>query len=301
MKTLDKPKYLIDCEQGLLRTVRFNENGQFALTTGTDRCIKLWRPTKLLHLKTYKGHSADVIDCQSNYDSSQLSSCSNDRSIIVWDVETGKILRRFRHTAPLNNVCYGPHSSTIISSSIDGIVRIYDIRAVNSWEPLQQLIDAKDSVTCCKASDREIITGSLDKCLRTYDVRKGRLVVDTLTQPIGNICISQSNLCLLITCLRGSVVLVDKENPLVLNNFQGNVNKLFRIESVFLLNDSHIASGSEDGKVYIWNSLQTKPLQALVHNNNQSKSQVIQSLSSDNIDSLLTGCGTHLYQWIIDI
>lgn len=297
MRVIDEPLAKIDCQQGVLRAVRYNVDGQYALTCGSDKTVRLWRHSKGLLLKTYKGHSADVIDCHSNHDNSQLASCSNDRSLIVWDVESGKILRRFRNLAPLNNVCYGHESTTVAISSIDGIVRIYDLRAVNAWEPIQTLTEAKDSVTCCKISGHTIYTVSLDKSLRTYDTRAGKLFVDTLNKTIGHLSLSKTDLCLLVTFLRGSIVLVEKEGPHILNEFFGNISSLFKMETEFLSDDCLLASGSEDGRVYIWDTLESAP--QIVLNHKTDRNQVIQSLSTDGKSSILTACDKYLYQWTV--
>lgn len=39
-------KSQIDCQQGAVRAVRYNVDGNYALTAGSDRTIKLWNPTK---------------------------------------------------------------------------------------------------------------------------------------------------------------------------------------------------------------------------------------------------------------
>lgn len=222
-------------------------------------------------------------------------SCSNDKSLIVWDVETGKLQRRFRNLAPFNSVCYGPESNTVLASSVDGTVRIYDNRAVNAWEPIQSLTEASDSVTCCKVANNLIFTTSLDKGLRTYDVRNGSLSIDTLHMPLNYVSVSQENGSLLVGCLRGNPLLVDRREAKIVGEFSGHENKLFKIESTFVLDDSSLASGSEDGRVYIWNLTSGEPKLALQHAG--ISPPIIQTISSDSLDYLLTGCGNFMFMW----
>ena len=247
-------------------------------------------------MKSYKGHSADVIDCQANADSSQFVSCSNDKSLIVWEVESGKILRRFRNLAPFNSVCYGHEANTALAGSLDGTLKIYDLRALNAWEPIQTLGEASDSVSC-KVHEHLIFSTSLDKKLRTYDIRKGILSVDTFHAPLNYISPSRNASSLLVTCLRSSTLLVDRTEGQLLNEFKGNENKLFKLESTFLLNDCSVAAGSEDGNVYIWDTVEVgkQPKIALVHPN--LITPVIQSISSDSLDYLLTTAGSSMFMW----
>ena len=77
-------------------------DGNYCVTCGADKTIKLWNPHKLedtgtgLLLKTYSGHGYEVIDAQCSCDSSQLCSCSLDKTVFVWDVATGKITNKYR-------------------------------------------------------------------------------------------------------------------------------------------------------------------------------------------------------------
>jgi mitogen-activated protein kinase organizer 1 len=297
METRDEPLVKIDCKQGLIKAVRFNEDGQYAITCGSDRTIKLWRPIKELQLKCYRGHSAEVIDAEAKPDNSQFISCSNDKSVIVWDVENGKILRRFRNLAPFNTICYGHEATTVFAGSVDGTVRIYDLRAFNAWEPIQTLTEANDSITCCRVSSHYIFTTSMDKCLRTYDIRQGKLTIETMSVPMNYVSVGQDASTLLVSCLRGSVLLVDRLNGGILNEYHGNENKLFKIESSFAMKDTMVVAGSEDGHVYIWGSVDTEPKLALKHSN--ISPPIIQSISSDTLDHLLTACSNYLLLWSI--
>ena len=86
--------------QGAVRAVRFNHDGNYCLTCGSDKLLKLWNPHKAVLLKTYSGHGYEVLDAVGSSDNSRLASCGADKTVVQWDVATGQILRRFRgHTA----------------------------------------------------------------------------------------------------------------------------------------------------------------------------------------------------------
>lgn len=46
-----------DCNQGAIRAIRFNKDGNYCITCGADKTVKLWNPYKQLKLQTYVGHS----------------------------------------------------------------------------------------------------------------------------------------------------------------------------------------------------------------------------------------------------
>lgn len=89
----------LEGHQGAVRAVRFNYDGNYCLTCGSDKLLKLWNPHKGVLLKTYTGHGYEVLDAAGSGDNSRLASCGADKTVVHWDVATGQILRRFRgHT-----------------------------------------------------------------------------------------------------------------------------------------------------------------------------------------------------------
>lgn len=79
----------------------------------------------------------------------------------------------------------------IVSGSYDRTVKIWDMRS-NNYRPIQTLDDFGDSVSSLYVAKEEIVTGYVQKinfahecrcvdgCVRTYDIRKGKLIVDNL-------------------------------------------------------------------------------------------------------------------------
>jgi mitogen-activated protein kinase organizer 1 len=56
--------------------------------------------------------------------------------------------------------------------------------------PIQVLEDAKDSVTSVQIKNFEIITGSVDGRLRTYDLRAGHLSTDVVGRASFNVSLT---------------------------------------------------------------------------------------------------------------
>jgi mitogen-activated protein kinase organizer 1 len=78
------------------------------------------------------------------------------------------------------NACdFNADASILASGSYDATVRIWDCKSQNRT-PIQVLDDAKDSITSIQIKNYEIITGSVDGKLRTYDLRAGQLFTDVV-------------------------------------------------------------------------------------------------------------------------
>jgi len=176
---------VLSCKQGAVRAVRFNVDGNYCLTCGSDKSLKLWNPQRGILLKTYTGHGYEVLDAQSSGDNSHICSGGMDKSVVLFDVSTGQAIRKYRdHAGTVNCVCFNEESTVILSGSLDCSLRAWDVRSRKN-QPIQILDEAKDSVTSVQVSDHEILTGSADSKVRRYDLRVGKLVSDF----VGSKCI----------------------------------------------------------------------------------------------------------------
>lgn len=48
--------------EGAVLAARFNADGNYCLSCGKDRTIRLWNPHRGIHIKTYKSHGREVRD-----------------------------------------------------------------------------------------------------------------------------------------------------------------------------------------------------------------------------------------------
>lgn len=48
--------------EGGVLAARFNTDGNYVLSCGKDRTIRLWNPHRGIHIKTYKSHAREVRD-----------------------------------------------------------------------------------------------------------------------------------------------------------------------------------------------------------------------------------------------
>ncbi|XP_072704401.1 WD repeat domain-containing protein 83 isoform X1 [Ciconia boyciana] len=168
----------LECGQGAVRAVRFNVDGNYCLTCGSDKTLKLWNPHKGTALRAYQGHGYEVLDATGSFDNSQLCSCGADKTVVLWDVATGQVVRKYRgHAGKVNCVQFNEEATIIVSGSIDSTVRCWDCRSRHP-DPVQVLDEAKDGVSSVKVSDHEILSGSVDGRIRRYDLRAGQLYSD---------------------------------------------------------------------------------------------------------------------------
>src|SRR5579859_545216 len=80
-----------------------------------------------LCLQTLEGHGSWVRSVVFSHDSRQLASGSNDRTVKIWDAETGKCLQTLEgHGSSVTSVVFSHDSRQLASGSRDGTVKIWD-------------------------------------------------------------------------------------------------------------------------------------------------------------------------------
>ena len=136
------------------------------------------------------------------------------------------------------------------------------------------LDDARDGVSALAVWDKEVITGSTDGRIRTYDVRMGRCTVDVQAGPVTSLCLGRDGRTMLVGCLDGKIRLMDRESGGCLRSFPpddkmvveegGYKNESLRLQSCLAVNDSVVLSGSEaDGRVRAWDVLSGKQVESV--------------------------------------
>lgn len=306
-----------DCNQGAVRAVRYNVDGNYCLSCGSDRKVKLFNPLTGLLLKTYAGHGDEITDSTGSCDSSFILSASMDKSIIYWDVMTALPVRRIRnHLGGVTAVKFNLESNVAISGSRDNSVQMFDIRS-RSVEPVQTLKEAKDCITDLIVTENKIISSSIDGYIRYYDIRagepnlnsfltrkvlniffSGELTNDKIGIPIHALAITSDGQCLLASCQDESIRLVDQSEGDILTEYKGHKgSKDYRIECNVLKGDGYVLTGSSFGQVVIYNFLEANEVKRL---NLGGKSAITSLCRHPTDDQILFACGRDVQLWSLN-
>lgn len=266
----DKLLTMMGGHEAAVHAVRYTHDGSYCMTASADRSVRLWNPNKLdpsgdgaLLIKAYSGvHGYAVLDVAIFTDKSRFVSAGQDRSCYLWDVMGSRVLRRFQaHSHKINSIALNAESTVLFTASYDQTVKCWDLRAQNSRDAIQVLGDFKDSVTSVRVTDHSVVAGSVDGCVRVYDLRMGRLHTDDLRRPVTSVDLSADGKLCLAACMgeedvaEGMLQLLELDSGKQLRQFKGHVHNYYRTEACFSSDHVHVHAGDESGGVVRWNML----------------------------------------------
>jgi serine/threonine-protein kinase len=124
-----------------------------------------------------KGHTHQLIETVAvSADNRLILSSGYDNTVRLWDMRTGKEIRRFvGHKGLVHGLAFTADSKRVVTSGSDGTVRLWEVATAKE---IRQLPGHKGAVRCLALSsdDKLLLTGGGDKTLRLWEVDTGKEV-----------------------------------------------------------------------------------------------------------------------------
>jgi WD40 repeat protein/S1-C subfamily serine protease len=137
--------------------------------------------------RRFQGHSDAVLSVVASPDGLRLLSGSKDRTMILWDRDTGRVLRRFRQQGGwIQSVAISPDGRRALSGGEDTVVRLWDLesgdvvrefRGHTEW--VFSVAFSRDGRLVYSASGGRYLgvwRDGIDSAIRVWDVETGREV-----------------------------------------------------------------------------------------------------------------------------
>jgi WD40 repeat protein len=137
-------------------------------------------PSRKQRLDVLKGHKGGINCLAFSVDGKVLVSAGQDKTIMVWDPESGKLLRTLSgHSEPILAVAFAPREAVLATASRDGTVRVWN--ADNGRERAQGKHDRPvNSVAFCPVEEpggqKLLATGGSDRTVRVWRARGCQLL-----------------------------------------------------------------------------------------------------------------------------
>ena len=268
--------------------VRFTRDSAYLLSTTKERrLIHLWNPRSGTYISSFRGHGKQVRDVDIEHSNARFVSCGGDYDVFKWDVESGRIVSKYRgHERDVNAVRYDERNCAVFASGgSDCSVRLWDARMCACVQVLARE-HFKDTVMSVDwVGGASLITGSVDGCVKEFDVRQGRVIVDDVADPVTSVYATERYLLaacmgmcwsvcdryslvrhesLMLTCSRfvlghhfpgRDIKLVDRANGSLLQSFCGHKHTYSKLTALLTPDEQNVISGSEDGFICVWETL----------------------------------------------
>ncbi|MBE9077385.1 hypothetical protein IQ241_08755 [Romeria aff. gracilis LEGE 07310] len=265
------------CNQ--INAVALSPDGQTLACVSLDQTVKLWDAQSGNCFKTWQSHTdwafpvaiapAAQLSAAAHLESADnlLITGSSDRSIRLWNIETGKNFSTLQgHTDQVFSLSVSAASQRLASGGTDRTVRLWSL---SSGQCLRTLQGHRDWVrTVALSSDGSfLVSGSDDQTIRFWDVNTGQCL-KTLNDggQVYSIALSRDATTLASGSTDPTVRLWDVETGCCIKTFVGHTNRVF---SVALSPDGQtLASGSTDCTIRLWNTATGQCLRTLAGHEN---------------------------------
>ncbi|RDA94460.1 hypothetical protein CP533_2239 [Ophiocordyceps camponoti-saundersi (nom. inval.)] len=228
MKFPYKPVAHLLGSNGPIHAVAYSASpGTYILSGSSDRSIRLYKPLvedgsgEGRLIQTYAAHGYEVLSIDVSSDNERFVSGGGDRAVFLWDVSTATTTRRFggENAGRIHSVRFaGEGDSVVVSAGFDTAVRFWDVRS-RSYKPIQTLADARDAITCLAVRGPDVVAGSVDGRVRSYDVRMGRCVTDVFAASVTSVSLTRDARAMLVGSLDSRLRLMDRDNGACLRTF----------------------------------------------------------------------------------
>src|SRR5262245_55778815 len=119
------------------------------------------------------GHAREVTACAMTPDGRRVVSVSADRTLKVWDLETGRALATLEGHADWVTACaVTPDGCRVVSASADQTLKVWDLETGRAVATLE---GHADEVTACAVTSdgRRVVSASADQTLKVWDLETG--------------------------------------------------------------------------------------------------------------------------------
>ena len=166
---------LFKCKRSGVDSIALSNDGIWAVTQGLN-CAQLWNCENREESYSFP-HDDNVTSVALTPDGKKALSGSEDKTVRLWDCQTGEEIHIFRgHIREINSVALSTDGKRALSGSSDNSVRLWDCQTGEQIKILEMLHRDVVSSVAFSPDGKRVLSGSWDKSVRLWDCQTGEMI-----------------------------------------------------------------------------------------------------------------------------
>ena len=200
-----------------------------------------------------EGHESVVRSVSFSPDGKTLATGSGDKTLKLWNVETGKEIRTIKgHEGVVYSVSFSPDGKTLATGSEDKTIKLWN---VETGKEIRTIKGHEGSVLSVSFSPdgKTLATGSEDKTIKLWNVETGK-EIRTIKGDEGfvySVSFSPDGKRLATGSTDNTIKLWNVETGKEIRTLKGHESPVYSVS--FSLDGKTLATGSDDNTSKLWN------------------------------------------------
>lgn len=133
-------------------------------------------------IKKLDGHTAAVNGVAILADGAQVVSGSDDKTVRIWQVDNGQVVRQFETPSPIKSLCLSGDGKQIVTGHEDAKIRVWNVAAGEAGKPevvVKEIAGHNGPVTVLTTMlppGPQVVSGCQDGNVRVIDITSGNAV-----------------------------------------------------------------------------------------------------------------------------
>jgi WD40 repeat protein len=159
-----------------LSGLSYSQDGKRLAVSDWGLCIHILDASNGMDVARRDGPATNAVAYRP--DGKHVAAGCTDQTVLIWDIETGKLQRLKGHEAGAESVAYSPDGQWLASADDSGEVILWDATAENDVRLARRIHAHRDFVNCVRFSpdSRRLATASRDGTVKLWDAASGSLV-----------------------------------------------------------------------------------------------------------------------------
>ncbi|MBW2052909.1 MAG: protein kinase [Deltaproteobacteria bacterium] len=247
-----------DCHEALRTFQNLNQpGGQLKEVEASIQRAKACLPASRGLLRAFDGHTANVNAVHVSQDGLWALSGSDDRTIRLWEVETGRCIHTFEGSAgEINSICLSRDKRYILSGSggytrNDFSVRLWDVSSGRCLRTFKGH-DANVNTVCFNKDARLLVSGGDEGIIKVWEIETGQCLqtIRGHKRAVTAVRLTEDGRYILSASADKTIRLWNAETGRGQFSFEGHAGTVTSISLAG--NGQYMLSGSADHTLKLW-------------------------------------------------